>query len=67
MGSKLNKIAPKNELFEIVRRQGAEDMGWKNERLLVINLVFEGELEIIEVAKLLGRHLNSINEWIKLI
>ena len=63
MGSKRSKIAPKNEAFEIVMRQGAEETGWKKERLLVL----EGELEIIEVAKLLGCHRNNINDWIKLI
>ena len=36
------------------------------ERLLAIKLLLEGELQIAEVARLLGRHRNSINDWIKI-
>ena len=44
----------------------AETTGWKKERLLAIKLLLEGELEIAEVAGLIGRHRNSLNDWIKL-
>ncbi len=62
MGSKRSKIDPKNEAFEVVRRHGTEEAGWKKERLLAIKLLLEGEVVINEVAKLLGRHRNRIND-----
>ncbi len=62
MGSKRSKIDPKNEAFEVVRRHGTEEAGWKKERLLKIKLLLEGEVVIDEVTKLLGRHRNRIND-----
>ena len=59
-------VAPKNEAFEVVRRQGTEETGWKKERLLAIKLLHVGELVITEIAKLLGSHCNRINDWTKL-
>ena len=66
MGSNRSKIDHKNEALEVVKRHRTEEIGWKKERLLALKLLLEGELEITEVAKLLGRHRNSINDWIKL-
>ena len=43
MGSKRNMIDPKNEAFEVVRRQDTEETGWKKERFLAIKLLLEGE------------------------
>ncbi len=43
-----------------------ERTGWKKERLLVIKLLLEGDSEIAAVAHLVGRHRNSINDWVKL-
>ena len=66
MGSKRSKIDHKNEASEVVAMHRAEKTGWKKERLLVIKLLLEGELPITEVARLVGRHRNSINDWLKL-
>lgn len=66
MGSKRSKIDYRSEASEVVRMHRAEKTGWKKERLLAIKLLLEGELEIAAVAHLVGRHRNSINDWIKL-
>ena len=55
-----------NEAAGIGKRHRAEKTGWKKERLLAIKLLLEGELDIAAVARLVGRHRNSINDWIKL-
>ena len=54
MGSKRSKIDYRNEACEVVKRQRTEKTGWKMERLLAIRLLLGGELEIAEVARLLG-------------
>ena len=66
MGSKRGKLDYNNEAPEVSKRHRTEQTGWKKERLLAIKLLLEGELDIEAVAHLVGRHRNSINDWIKL-
>ena len=66
MARKRGKLDFKNETAGIGKRHRAEKTGWKKERLLAIKLLLEGELDIAAVARLVGRHRNSINDWIKL-
>ncbi len=66
MARKRGRLDFNNEASEIGKRHRAEKTGWKKERLLAIKLLLEGELDIAAVAHLVGRHRNSINDWIKL-
>ncbi len=66
MGSQRGKLDYKNEAPEIGKKYRDEATGWKKERLLAIKLLLEGDLSIAEVASVVERHRNSINDWIKL-
>lgn len=66
MGSKRGKLDYNNEASEVSKRHRVEKVGWKKERLLALKLLLEGELDIAAVAHLVGRHRNSINDWIRL-
>ncbi len=66
MARKRGRLDFNNEAPGIGKRHRAEKTGWKKERLLAIKLLLEGELDIAAVAHLVGRHRNSINDWIKL-
>ena len=66
MARKRGRLDFNNEAPGIGKRHRAEKTGWKKERLLAIKLLLEGELDIAAVARLVGRHRNSINDWIKL-
>lgn len=59
------KLDYKNEASEIGERHSEEKVGWKKERLLAIKLLLEGEFNIEAVARIIGCHRNSINDWIK--
>lgn len=52
---------------ETGKRQCVEQTEWKKKWLLVIKLLLECELDIVAVARLVGRHQNSINDWIELL
>lgn len=66
MARKRGKLDYNNEASEVIKRHRSETTGWKKERLLAIKLLLEGELGIEAVSNLVGRHRNSINDWIKL-
>ena len=66
MGSRRSKIDHHHEASEIILRHRLEQTGWKKEQLLAMKLLLEGELDITAVAKLIGRHRNSINDWLRL-
>ncbi len=66
MARKRSRLDFNNEAPGIGKRHRAEKTGWKKERLLALKLLLEGELDIAAVARLVGRHRNSINDWIKL-
>jgi len=66
MGLKRGKLDYTNEAHEVSKRHRVEKTGWKKERLFAIKHLLEGELDIAAVAHMVGRHRNSINDWIRL-
>ena len=66
MGSKRGKVDCHHQASMVVVLYRTEKIGWKKERLLAMKLLLEGELEIAEVATIVGRHRNSIGDWLKI-
>jgi transposase len=66
MGLNRKRVDLKNEHLEVNERYRKEPLVWKKERLLAIKLLLDGNMTIEQVAKRVGRHRNSINDWIKL-